>query len=247
VTRLFDQQARAYIDGSLWPATMPGGHFHPRDLEIRPATVKAARPYVARFHYSGTMPDATREVFAGYYPGSILAGFVVFGMGAGKGQYLAVLPDLKDGEYRELTRLWSPDDMPRNTESRLIGDSLRDLRGVRLVLSYADPAKGHVGTVYQATNWLYLGMTAGGSRLVDENGQELHSRLLSIYRMRHPDRYRGMTTRQIAASLGWSEVPNSAKHRYAMLLGDRRQRARDLRALRVSPSPYPKNVHEAAA
>ena len=29
--------------------------------------------------------------------------------------------------------------------------------GLRLVVSYADMKEGHLGTIYQATNWLYLG------------------------------------------------------------------------------------------
>ena len=31
--------------------------------------------------------------------------------------------------------------------------------GLRLVVSYADPAQGHVGTIYQAAGWTYLGVT----------------------------------------------------------------------------------------
>jgi hypothetical protein len=187
VTRAFDQAAREYQAGGLWgePEVVAGGR--PRDIRVRRISVRAARPLVATYHYSRTMPDATREVFGGYFPGEVLAGIVVFGMGAGKGQYLRLLPDLRDGEYRELSRLWSPDGMPTNTESRLIATSIRLLDpSVRLVVSYADPSQGHLGRVYQATNFLYLGMTDGGERLVDEDGQEVHSKLLSVYRMRRP-------------------------------------------------------------
>ncbi|NJL28742.1 MAG: hypothetical protein HC897_13040 [Thermoanaerobaculia bacterium] len=32
--------------------------------------------------------------------------------------------------------------------------------GIRLVVSYADTKEGHLGTIYQATNWLFLGGSA---------------------------------------------------------------------------------------
>ena len=55
---------------------------------------------------------------------------------------------------RELTRLWSPDGMPKNTESKLISESIKLLpKEVRLILSYADPSQGHLGKIYQATKY----------------------------------------------------------------------------------------------
>lgn len=234
MTRAFDQSARAYLDGGLWGAPEGDATVRPRDIRVRRVSVKAARPFVASYHYSRTMPDATREVFAGYFPGNVLAGFVVFGMGAGKGQYTRLLPDLADGEYRELSRLWSPDGMPTNTESRLISAAIRQL--VRLVISYADPSQGHNGAIYQATNFVYLGQTDGGERLVDGDGQEVHSKLLSVYRMRHP-RMAKWSSREIADHFGFTPIPNPAKHRYAYAIDPA-----DRRVLEAMAQPYPRAV-----
>lgn len=35
----------------------------------------------------------------------------------------------------------------------------RDNPGIKLVVSYADPSFGHQGTIYQAGNWIYMGVT----------------------------------------------------------------------------------------
>ena len=35
--------------------------------------------------------------------------------------------------------------------------------GWRIFYAYADPTAGEIGTVYQACNWLYLGIGAGGT------------------------------------------------------------------------------------
>ena len=52
--------------------------------------------------------------------------------------------------------------------SQAIGISLKLLKKykpcVKLVISYADIMQGHKGTVYQATNWYYLGVYARGVR-----------------------------------------------------------------------------------
>ena len=237
MTRPFDDAARAYLEGGLWPADEPVPDARPRDIRVRRISVKAARPLIATHHYSRTMPDATREVFAGYFPGNVLAGLVVFGMGAGKNQYLRLLPDLADGEYRELSRLWSPDGMPKNTESRLISTAIRLLDpAVRLVVSYADPSQGHLGGVYQATNFLYLGMTDGGERLIDRDGQEVHSKLLSVYRMRHSEMV-DWSSRRIAEHYGFRSIPNPAKHRYVYV-----RRSEDRHAIRRQAEPYPSAV-----
>jgi hypothetical protein len=72
----------------------------------------------------------------------------------------------RSADVYELNRLWLDEGLPCNSESQFIGWCLRELgkthRNVILV-SYADTkpsegaADGHVGYVYQATNWIYTG------------------------------------------------------------------------------------------
>jgi hypothetical protein len=73
--------------------------------------------------------------------------------------------DMKDPAARthdvyELNRLWLSDSLPRNSESQFISWCLRELRKKNpsmILVSYADGKQGHVGYVYQATNWIYTG------------------------------------------------------------------------------------------
>lgn len=66
----------------------------------------------------------------------------------------------------ELNRLWVDKSLPCNTESEFVGWCLRQLRMEHrhmILVSYADtkPSEGakdgHIGYVYQATNWIYTG------------------------------------------------------------------------------------------
>jgi hypothetical protein len=211
----------------------------PRSLFVRRGKVKEARPFIAAHHYTHIMPDSTKEVCMGYYD-DVLAVICVFGMGKGKNQYIRLIPDLQDGEYRELTRLWSPDNMPKNTESKLISTSLKMLpKEVKIVLSYADPGQNHLGTIYQATNWYYIGRTSGGQKMINHLGEEVHPRLVSMYKLRHPEKYGQLTMRQIMDKLGWEYDSGTSKYRYCYLRGNRKEKKQMKEKIKDIIQEYP--------
>ena len=66
----------------------------------------------------------------------------------------------------ELNRLWLHESLPSNSESQFIGWCVRELRKTNrnvILVSYADTKpsegapEGHLGTIYQSTNWVYTG------------------------------------------------------------------------------------------
>lgn len=67
------------------------------------------------------------------------------------------------GKVWELARVYLLDNIPRNAETWLIGQSVkyikRNHRDVKHLLSYADPSAGHSGTIYKAANWRLDGRT----------------------------------------------------------------------------------------
>ena len=92
-------------------------------------------------------------------------------------KYNSINPD----RCMELRRLVCIDDTPKNTESYFIGKTLRWLKqntDVEVVVSFADQHYGHVGTIYKATNFEYLGETSS-ARVLMVDGKEYHSRSLN--------------------------------------------------------------------
>lgn len=67
------------------------------------------------------------------------------------------------GKVWELARVYLLDEIPKNAETWLIGQSVRYIKrnhqGVEYLLSYADPSAGHAGTIYKAANWTPDGRT----------------------------------------------------------------------------------------
>jgi hypothetical protein len=130
----------------------------------------------------------------------------------------------------ELTRLWIDDSAPRNGESYLIGNTVRRA-GKPIVVSFADTEQGHIGIVYQATNWLYTGLSAKRTNWTID-GDARHCQTLADQ----------MTAAEIREQYGdrFSLVPRSPKHRYLFISGTRKERKAILASLRYPVLPYPK-------
>ena len=98
---------------------------------------------------------------------------------------------LNSDEVLELTRLFIFDDYGKNTESIVYIKNIQVVerkctRDKRLI-SYSDPEQGHMGIIYQATNWVYQGndmrlMGNYGVKL-SEDGDWMHSRKVYLQSM----------------------------------------------------------------
>ena len=98
-------------------------------------------------------------------------------MPATAAKYNPINPD----KCLELRRLVCIDDTPKNTESYFIGQSFKLLKrdtDMEVIVSFADQHHGHTGVIYKATNFDYLGETAG-ARILMVDGKEMHSRSLN--------------------------------------------------------------------
>ena len=201
------------------------------DLRVSPIPFSVAKTLVQRHHYLHTLPAGTKLAF-GVMAGSSLSGVLTIGVGPINAHRLVAGTTRDDGAT--LTRLWLYDYLPANSESRVIGVVLRALRrhtSLRFLLSYADPAQGHVGTIYQATGWLYTGLSQGTSLIDLGDGRHHHSRSLGHTFGTHSVRY--FRDHGVAATT----VAQEPKHRYLYLLD------RSLRNSITAPVlPYPKKA-----
>lgn len=122
----------------------------------------------------------------------------------------------RDFRLYELTRL-VVDPIP-NAASYLIAESLRQLsEQPAAVISYADTEYGHVGIVYQATNWLYTGAVTAHDSLYVVDGERLHPMTLR-------DQYGITNPVEWSLSNGVERVRPQPKHRYFTFVGSRSER-----------------------
>lgn len=199
------------------------------DLRIDWATHAAAKYACENWHYSKTLPVG-KTVKMGVWEAGEFKGVFLFAWGMNKS--LGSPYGLQMGECCELVRVaLRPHKAP---VSRMMALALKWLikqsTGLRLVVSFADPAAGHHGGIYQATNWVYAGQSEPGFewRL---NGKRLNKRAYTGHNFGRPKM-------QVPAGAKRVELPG--KHRYLMPLDDA------MRA-QIAPlaKPYPKRAKQA--
>jgi hypothetical protein len=129
----------------------------PLQLCFRSINWETAIPMSITHHYLHR-PSPVTWAFGAYYDG-LLYGICTIGKPASHTLIEGVCGKGKSHNVFELNRLWMDDNLPANSESRFVGWVLRSIPKGIILVSYADTAFGHIGFIYQATNWLYTGMS----------------------------------------------------------------------------------------
>lgn len=112
-----------------------------------------------------------------------------------------------------LSRLVLEDDEPRNAESIFLGGMLRAIEvdgRFRILVTYADEGlRGHLGTIYRATNWIESPTSWTHPRWVDADGK-----LVAV---------KSKVNRTYAEleALGLRRLPAGRVHRFVKILGPR--------------------------
>ena len=201
--------------------------------EVHPISYRDATEMMVKFHYLHRRGPAS-ESFGLFNEMGALVGAITYGVPASPSLCRGLAGPEEVQHVIELTRLWIADVTPKNAESFLIGRSLKMLSPEKhIVVSFAEIGAGHVGTVYQATNWLYTGLSDRHVEWrLDGEKSSKHTRHLF-------DEYGGIEGAKSALGdrLVRSERPR--KHRYVFLRGGRARKRELLEKLRYEIQPYP--------
>ncbi len=206
-------------------------------LRIMPISFRDAKTLLVKHHYLHSLPGGTNLAF-GVFREIRLLGAMTFGSGPFNAH--ALVNRSQPDDCLTLSRLWLSDELPVNSESRSLGVALRAIRkhtSIKFLVSYADPSQGHLGTIYQATGWLYTGLSEAMPLLDLGDGVARHSRSLSHAYGTHSRKYFQDSGVNIKI------VPQAAKHRYIYFFDQ------SLKKLLKPPIlPYPKKgiEHEKA-
>jgi hypothetical protein len=148
------------------------------NLNLDWATHQAASFAVEHWHYSKTMPKY-KTVKIGVWEDNQFKGCIVFSRGATPTLLSPYGLQMTDG--CELSRVALRDH--KTPVSRIVSIAVKILRRsnprLRLIVSFADPARGHLGAIYQAGNWIYTGQTSRSKVYQDQTGKLWHERNVS--------------------------------------------------------------------
>ncbi|MFF9786305.1 Mom family adenine methylcarbamoylation protein [Streptomyces nigrescens] len=242
-----------------WRHRRDGGFDH-RRFEVDLLDETRAKDFVLAHHYSRSFPAARFRL--GLYTVDAderrLSGVAVFGVPVSSAVLTRPLPDLEPYVASlECSRFVLTDECPANSESWFLARCFEALltRGVRGVVSFADPvprrdaagrvtALGHVGTIYAASNALYMGRATPRTIKVLPDGTILNERAAQKIRRREqgheyaekalislgapaprPSEDPAVWLQRALASVGARTVRHRGAHRYVFRLGkDRRAR-----------------------
>ena len=195
-----------------------------------------ARQACGRWHYSRSSASG-RRFRLGVWEEGRFVGALVFGDGAAP--LMAQSFGVRAEECLELVRVAL--DSHVTPVSRINATAIRMLRkqvpSLRVIVSFADPQHGHHGGIYQAGNWIYLGVSNSMSgRWLRVNGRVRHPKsIYAIYGTRSVAWLRANVDPEAR------RVDLPAKHKYALPLD-----AAMRRQLEAIAKPYPKRAESIA-
>lgn len=134
----------------------------------------------------------------------------------------------------ELNRLWVSDDVPKNGESFLVANSMKDL-DKEIIVSFSDTSVGHYGFIYQATNFLYCGLSSPFRDIRVKGKEGQHSSTFA----------HGLTYEECIKKFGKENVyyaERPQKHRYIYINAPHLRRKQLMKNLKYPILPYPKGT-----
>lgn len=148
-------------------------------MRITRATNESIKYACLKFHYAKAIPVNTIG-YNIYNDSDEWCGVVLYGCGANNN--IGNEYKLKQGEIVELVRVAL--NGKQECTSKAVAMTLKQLHKdcplIRLVVSYADCDQNHLGTIYQATNWIFAGtkeVDANGGYIV--KGKKVHRRTVN--------------------------------------------------------------------
>ena len=200
------------------------------ELTVRPIGTDETREWFLYKHYAKRLPNT---VYAfGLYDGARLVGVCSFGVPPSPSLIIGSMGEEYKDRFLELNRLCVEEGLPPNSLSFFVSRCLRMLPAPMVVVSYADTAMGHHGYIYQATNFLYTGLTKPHKEYSLEGSDNKHSRHLL-------DSLGGINEAK-RKGVALTEGQRSLKHRYFFFCGTKKQRSKMLADLKYAVLPYPK-------
>jgi len=204
------------------------------DKEVRTITKKEATYFIINIHYLHRFPSMS--FIFGLFENDELIGVCTYG----KPPSYSLQKGICGKEYSpivwELNRLVLKYNR-KNEASYFIGQTFKLLPKPIIIVSFADPSQSHLGIIYQATNFIYTGLSAKRTNWVVKGKENLHGITIA-------DEFRGVPNRSQAMRDKYGNdftlVERVRKHRYIKILGSKTDVKKILKTLKYKIYPYPK-------
>ena len=179
------------------------------------------------FHYAKRVPQSVYS-YNVYNDKTEWCGVIIYGYGASPN--LAASVGLKRGEVLELVRVALNGKQPCTSEcvSASLKEVHKDAPEVKMIVSFADMDQNHLGIIYQATNFIYIG-EYGVKKAAEYiiNGKKYHNKTIHDKHLSKED--------LLKIDPNMIEVSSLGKRKYIWVFDKRLRKQWQEKAL-----PYPK-------
>lgn len=201
---------------------------------VQSITRKECEEYILNIHYAKRWPSISYAY--GLFLDGSLVGVVTYGTPPSSPLRAGIAGEEFKSDVLELNRLCLLHNL-KNEASFLVGKSLKLLPKGKIVVSFADIEQNHKGYVYQATNFMYCGLSAKRTDWKVRGKEHLHGQTIA-------DEFRGVKNRAQAMRDKYGEdfytAPRPRKHRYVYVIGSKKFKKAVRIALRYKIEAYPK-------
>ena len=178
-------------------------------------------------HYAKRIPSISYAF--GLYIDNVLEGVCTFGKPPSPSLCIGVCGKHNSKYVYELNRLITNDGLPKNSLSFFVSKCLKMLPPL-IIVSYSDTSQNHNGYIYQATNWIYTGLSAKRTERYDVKNPNKHSKSVTENKNL---KYKDLAVRQ-----------RPQKHRYIYYTGSKKQNKKWFNELNYKIHKYPKEKNK---
>ena len=196
--------------------------------QIKKINYNDTKPFILNIHYAKRMPSIS---FAyGLFLSNELVGIVSYGSPPSQSLCKGIAGVNNKHLVLELNRLVLKNNK-KNEASMLVGQSFKLLPKPKIIVSYADTSQGHTGFIYQATNFIYTGLSDKRTewRMINNNkhSKTICEQFTLTERKNNPDKF--------------YLIDRPRKHRYLYLIGSKKEKKNLIKQLKYPILNYPKN------
>jgi hypothetical protein len=197
------------------------------DYMIKRIDRNETEKFILEIHYAKRYPSISYAY--GLHRGNELIGVITYGSPPSPSLCVGIAGEKNKGCVIELNRLVLKYN-EKNQASILISSSFKLLPQPKIIVSYADTEQSHIGVVYQATNFMYTGLSDKRTEW-RKIGTNLHSK--TVCEMYSLDERKNKTDE-------FEVIDRPRKHRYVYIIGNKRDKKRLRKEMIYKEAEYPK-------
>lgn len=228
--------------------TPPVPHLDLGKAIVKPVSRAVATQIILKYEWLGTLPFSA-NYFLGIFFGDFCAGVTCIQFGSvGANPNCHKEFDITRHDLAYLVRGANTHWSPPGANSKLVSWTCKLIareKRAKLIIAYADTDAGEIGTIYQASNWHYIGVGSSTLQWVAPNGRILDQKHPSNLRTKDGKTRPRKDYVKALKDAGWYEQKTNPKHRYVQILDHSDKALVEL--VESKTLPYPKRLHAGEA